>query len=59
MKCFVCGVEMRLTRVEPHDSSAAKGFEYRTFRCDSCGDLERRFVFDPRASIDLATVGNC
>jgi hypothetical protein len=50
---------MRLAVVEPHASSAAQGFEYRTFRCDKCGDTERRFVFDPRTSIDLAAVGHC
>jgi DNA-directed RNA polymerase subunit RPC12/RpoP len=59
MKCLVCGAEMRLAVVEPHGSSAAQGFEYRTFRCEKCGDMERRFVFDPRTSIDLAAVGHC
>ena len=57
MKCFVCGSEMRLTLVEPHDEVTRPGFEYRTFRCESCGDTERRFVFDPRAALDLAAVG--
>jgi hypothetical protein len=58
MKCFVCGNEMRLTLVEPHDEVARPGFEYRTFRCESCGDTERRFVFDPRVALDLAAVGS-
>ena len=58
MKCFVCGGEMRLTLVEPHDEVTRPGFEYRTFRCESCGDTERRFVFDPRAALDLAAVGS-
>jgi hypothetical protein len=57
MKCFSCGEEMRLTLVEPHDEVTMHGFEYRTFRCDSCGDTERRFVFDPRASLDLSSIG--
>src|SRR5579863_9506410 len=57
MKCFVCGSEMRLTLVEPHDEVTRPGFEYRTFRCESCGDTERRFVFDPRAAVDVATLG--
>jgi hypothetical protein len=57
MKCFVCGGDMRLTLVEPQDALARPGFEYRTFRCERCGDLERRFVFDPRASLDLAALG--
>jgi hypothetical protein len=57
MKCFECGGEMRLTLVEPHDALAKPGFEYRTFRCESCGDTERRFVFDPRASVDMTAIG--
>jgi hypothetical protein len=57
MKCFVCASDMRLTLVEPHDALAKPGFEYRTFRCESCGDIERRFVFDPRASLDLSAIG--
>jgi hypothetical protein len=57
MKCFECGGDMRLTLVEPHDVLATPGFEYRTFRCESCGDTERRFVFDPRASLDLTALG--
>jgi hypothetical protein len=57
MKCFVCGNDMRLTMVEPHDAVARPGFEYRTFQCESCGDTERRFVFDARASVDLAAIG--
>jgi hypothetical protein len=48
---------MRLTMVEPHDAVARPGFEYRTFQCESCGDTERRFVFDARASVDLAAIG--
>jgi hypothetical protein len=57
MKCFVCGSDMRLTMVEPHDAVARPGFEYRTFQCESCGDTERRFVFDARASVDLTAIG--
>ena len=57
MKCFGCGEEMRLTLVEPHDEITMRGFEFRTFRCESCGDTERRFVFDPQASGDLVSLG--
>jgi hypothetical protein len=57
MKCFGCGEEMRLTLVEPHDEITMRGFEFRTFRCESCGDTERRFVFDPQASVDLVSLG--
>ena len=58
MKCSVCGSEMRLTLVEPRDEVARPGFEYRTFQCESCGDTERRFVFDPRTALDAAVVGS-
>jgi hypothetical protein len=58
MKCVVCGDEMRLTAVEPHHEVAMPGFEYRTFQCESCGDTERRFVFDLRASLDLSSIEN-
>jgi hypothetical protein len=56
MKCFACGEEMRLTMVEPHDE-LTRGFEFRTFQCERCGDTERRFVFDPQASLDLPSLG--
>jgi hypothetical protein len=52
MKCLVCGSEMRLTLVESHEVTKP-GFEYRTFQCESCGETERRFVFDPRPSLEL------
>jgi hypothetical protein len=56
MNCLVCGNQMRLTMVEPHDEVTRPGFEYRTFECEGCGDRERRFVFDPRASVDPASI---
>jgi hypothetical protein len=57
MKCFVCASEMRLALVEPHGEIAKPGFEYRTFRCEACGEEERRFVFDPQAALDLSELG--
>jgi hypothetical protein len=57
MKCFLCGGDMRLKMAEPHGELTRSGFEYRTFQCESCGDTERRFVFDPLASLDLSAVG--
>lgn len=57
LKCPVCGEDMHLATIEPHHPERMRGFEHRTFRCDACGDIERRFVFDPRASIDLAVIG--
>jgi hypothetical protein len=39
---------MRVVMVEPHDSVGTRGFEYRTFQCKDCADIERRFSFYPR-----------
>src|SRR6202035_965634 len=56
MNCLVCGNQMRLALVEPHDEVTMPGFEYRTFHCERCGDRERRFVFDPRTSVDPSSI---
>ena len=56
MNCLVCGSQMRLAMVEPHDEVTMPGFEYRTFQCERCGDRERRFVFDPRPSVDSSSI---
>jgi hypothetical protein len=56
MNCLVCGNQMRLTMVEPHDEASMRGFEYRTFQCEHCGDRERQFVFDRRAPVDPASI---
>ena len=56
MKCLVCESEMRLTLVEAHEV-AKPGFEYRTFQCEHCGETERRFIFDPRLSLELYAAG--
>lgn len=45
MRCFVCGEQMRVVGVEPHVVDV-RGFEFRTFQCVGCGDLETRTVFD-------------
>ncbi len=64
MKCFVCGSEMRLPLVEPHDELVRPGFEYRTFRCESCevtpnDDLSsipgRRSIRQPSEGSDVKT----
>ncbi len=44
MKCFVCGSEMRRDQMAGEESVSVSGFEHRTFRCSSCGDVERRLV---------------
>jgi hypothetical protein len=56
MKCVLCGGEMRLIKIEPHDEAVVRGFAYRTFRCETCGDTERRFVFDPREALDCSSI---
>lgn len=45
MQCFVCGEQMRVVGVEPHVVDV-RGFEFRTFQCVGCGDVETRTVFD-------------
>jgi hypothetical protein len=47
MQCLVCGAEMRAVMIEPDHRVDMHSFQYRTYRCGSCGDTERRFVFDP------------
>jgi hypothetical protein len=50
MQCFVCGEQMRVVKVEPH-AVAMQGFEFRTFQCVGCGDVEKRQVFDNSRSV--------
>src|SRR5205809_6320532 len=45
VRCFGCGEEMRLIKVEPHDTNPVPGFEYHSFECPACRDIERRVVF--------------
>ena len=45
MHCLVCGSEMRLDQVAGNESVPVSGFEHRTFRCPSCGDIEQRLAF--------------
>ena len=51
MQCFVCGEQMRVVKVEPH-AVAMQGFEFRTFQCVGCGDVEKRQVFDNSRSVE-------
>ena len=48
MHCLVCGSEMRLDEVAGDQSVPVSGFERRTFRCPSCGDVEQRLAFNRR-----------
>jgi hypothetical protein len=36
---------MRLFKVEPHDTNPVPGFEYHSFQCPKCHDVERRVAF--------------
>ena len=45
MRCFVCNAEMTLMNVVEDGTMPADGFEWRTFMCSACGDVERRLVF--------------
>ena len=45
MRCMACCAEMILTSVARHDTLPVAGFEYHTFMCSECRDIERRFVF--------------
>jgi hypothetical protein len=56
MKCLLCGGKMRLIKIEPHDHAVVRGFAHRTFRCENCSETERRFVFDPRESLDFSSI---
>jgi hypothetical protein len=44
MKCLVCGSDMHVIEVESHPSPLVRELEYRIFRCESCGDTERRLA---------------
>jgi hypothetical protein len=46
---MACGGEMTLMDAVPDDAGAAPSFEYRTFRCSECRDVERRLVFTKQA----------
>jgi hypothetical protein len=45
MLCISCGTEMRLVRVQPDDTMMVTGYEYQTFECPSCREIERRLTF--------------
>jgi hypothetical protein len=54
MQCMVCGVEMRLVKVERAETMMVAGYEFRTFACSSCHDVERRLTFsrEPTPQLD-------
>jgi hypothetical protein len=42
---MVCGAEMRLVKVERAETMMVAGYEFRSFACSSCHDVERRLTF--------------
>ena len=52
MRCLVCNAEMILMKVVQDDTMPVPGFEWRTFMCSECHDVERRFVFTKHARED-------
>src|SRR4051812_29029254 len=57
MKCLVCGSEMRLDPIAGEESVSVSGFEHRSFRCSSCGDVEQRLVFRAERDADSLSPG--
>jgi hypothetical protein len=45
MQCLACGGEMRLQKTAENNAMPVADFEYRTFECSGCGDVERRLLF--------------
>jgi hypothetical protein len=48
---------MRAVMIEPDHRVDMHSFQYRTYSCGSCGDTERRFVFDPTPRAEPTTLG--
>jgi hypothetical protein len=46
MRCVPCGAEMRLMQVVGDDTMMVPGYEHHTFECSTCGEVERRLVFN-------------
>jgi hypothetical protein len=42
MRCLACGEEMQVDQIDPHETLLS--CEHYTFRCTSCGDIERRLL---------------
>jgi hypothetical protein len=66
MVCISCGAEMRLVRVEPAETMMVTGYEYHTFECSSCQEVERRLTFtreptcvpvDTASPVSLSSMG--
>jgi hypothetical protein len=57
MLCMLCGAEMRLMKVEQAETMTVAGYEFHTFECSSCQDIERRlrFTHEPTPQPDPAS----
>ena len=49
MRCLLCNAQMILMKVVQDDTMPVPGFEWRTFMCSECQDVERRLVFTKHA----------
>jgi hypothetical protein len=45
MRCLICNADMILVHVKPDDTMPVRGFEWRTFMCSACYDVERQLAF--------------
>src|SRR5262249_36556503 len=48
MRCLACGGEMQVDQIDPHETLVS--CEHYTFRCTSCGDIERRLLSRQRVA---------
>jgi hypothetical protein len=48
MRCLACGEEMQVDQIDPHETLLS--CEHYTFRCTSCGDIERRLISRQRVA---------
>jgi hypothetical protein len=51
MICVACSREMRVAMVEEDQKLVMRGFAFRTFRCEYCGNADRKLVFDPQVKL--------
>jgi hypothetical protein len=45
MHCMACNADMIVIAVVKDDTMPIPGFEWHTFKCSACDDVERRLVF--------------
>ena len=47
MRCLTCGLNMQVVQVEKDNTLLVPGYEHHTWRCEGCGEVERRMTFIP------------